>query len=475
MADENLKFEITPDLWILPKFKSFQAKNYLKKCGLTVRDSRDAMQQAGASATAFQMDTSLDPELDLFVSRIMYWYAACDGSAEAIEKYYIEIESVFDEILKTNAETDDEKLLQIKMIDARTYWHKANEKFDPNANIAYRLKMQSRQSVDDQIARLEMLSKLDFEPKKKGAESEDERPEGVYVVRRIGDEGSSDGKSILKRYERIIDKKLKLNGKIPTSEKMKKLKEEFPWARNVIQAIDNSFDLQRDFNGKSGRIKPLLLVGEPGTGKTSLALRIAEIMNVRSTVVAIGGSADSAALNALSRGWSSSKPCGVFLAMHSSKSADPCMILDEIEKGSAVSGQNGSAVGTLLSMLSTPHAYYDQCLLADIDMSHVTWIATANSIDRLPEALVDRFDVYTIPKPTAEHFGVILKGMKNKLAREFNTIPPFLPALDADELNALRSFFTDNRRSLRQFERMFRFVISEAQKREKAMPRMALC
>lgn len=481
MADE--KFEIPYDVWILPRKDIIKCNAYFKKCGLSAPDnSRDAMQKAAAAITAFQMDNSSDAEIELFSGRMFYWYAACAGHPEAVERYFVEIDSVLADVLRNKDEGKIEDKVLSVMIDAHAYWRKEKESFDPTNNLAHRIRLKEHTSINRLIGDdLGELTGLDFgDDTSDNATAEKPKKEvfqhpGVVVLQGIGDAESSDGRSLTKRFERAISKKLRLRGKLPSSEQMLELKREFPWCHNVIQSIDNAIDLKRDFNSKTAKLKPILLVGEAGTGKTSLAIRLAEVMNVKSTVIAIGGSADASGLAAVSRGWGTSKPNGVFLAMHSSRSADPCIILDEVEKGNGIGGHNGSVIGTLLSMLSTPQAFFDNCLLADVDISNVTWIATANSLEPLPEPLIDRFDVHTIPRPSSDHFGIVLSGMKRKLAFEHGTISEFLPSLDIDEENALRSFFSDNHGSLRQFERMFRFAISEAQKREKAMPRMALC
>ncbi|MDM8347257.1 AAA family ATPase, partial [Pseudochrobactrum sp. sp1633] len=223
------------------------------------------------------------------------------------------------------------------------------------------------------------------------------------------------------------------------------------------------------------RLKPILLVGEPGTGKTTLAVKIAEYFKLHATIVAVGGTGDAASLAAVTRGWNGSRPCAPFLAIHKSNFADPCIIVDEIDKAPVLGGHNGSPTGTLLSMLSSPEAFYDTCLLSNFNISRVFWIATANSLESIPDALVDCFQVFVVPRPQADHFGTVTKSMNARLARELDTIPEFLPALDEDEYNALKSFFCDNRGSLRQFDRVFRFVIGEALKREQSIPRSALC
>ncbi|NKW11267.1 AAA domain-containing protein [Ochrobactrum tritici] len=96
--------------------------------------------------------------------------------------------------------------------------------------------------------------------------------------------------------------------------------------------------------------------GPPGSGKTSLARRISEVLNRKAQIIAVGGSNDSAGLASIARGWNGTRPCSPVTFMADNLIADPVLIADEIEKGS-VASNNGSVVGTLLGMIGTPDSF----------------------------------------------------------------------------------------------------------------------
>lgn len=472
---------IHPLIWANLPTTWADAKNQMMGYGFSITDPDSAYEDAQRLIAKHYADDEDKEasEIALSIARLLLWAAACNNSMTVAKKAYIaelktHATSLRRDMMASGGAVNENIHFFTVLLDA---WEKSGGDVGRG-----RITQQAHKLVlngnHDQVTR-QMLEMLDFDNSDiHSTPIAQERPvceRSHKVIREIGDAESADGRGIHKRYSRVLNKPLPLSCAMPEKgHLLSTLGAEFPWARGVVSAIEDAIDLQRSLGIHVPNLKPILLIGEPGTGKTTLALRIAEFLNLRSTILAVGGTSDAAALAAVTRGWSGSRPCAPFLAMHRHSVADPCMIVDEIDKGGAVGGQNGSATGTLLSMLSTSEAYYDTCLLSDVDISRVFWIATANSLDNIPPALVDRFQAFVVPRPEQEHFGTVTKSMRAKLARELNTIPEFLPSIDDDEFNALKSFFYENRGSLRQFDRVFRFVIGEALKREQSIPRSAL-
>lgn len=150
------------------------------------------------------------------------------------------------------------------------------------------------------------------------------------------------------------------------------------------------------------KLPPLLLCGGPGTGKTRLVSEIARIMGLPYTEIPLAGSPDAMKITGLSRYWRSAG-CGLIARTFCEhEHANPIFILDEIDK--AGQSDNGRPHDAILQLLEdrTASKFRDEFLLAPIDASHASFLATANSIDSIPEPLLSRFIVIEVPELTHE-------------------------------------------------------------------------
>lgn len=300
-----------------------------------------------------------------------------------------------------------------------------------------------------------------------------ETPVGCVVVSNIGDPHSAEGKSLLSRYSRLIGRPLPRSGNLPAEgEVAKAIAKHFPWAARTSDIIERSIGLIRDTHSDKSFTKPLIFVGEPGTGKTSLAMFVAEMLGRHHVRLPAAGTMDSGTLAATPRGWSNFRASLPVQAMLSSKTCDPCIIVDEIDKSSKVGMQNGSVMGALMGMLDKPECYYDTALMADADLSNVLFMATANSLEQIEEALLDRFTVVPVPRPGLEHYDVILGGLRMDMAKRLDVHVETLPQLDGDEYGALRNFFSSNRGSLRKLSTAYEIALKSALKRNREVTLM---
>jgi len=160
----------------------------------------------------------------------------------------------------------------------------------------------------------------------------------------------------------------------------------------------------------------------------------------------LAGVSDNRTLEGTARGWSTPQPCFPAMTIHRTGTANPVIAIDEVDKAGA-SRRNGDPLATLLTMIerSTAKCFFDKCLLAPIDLSHVNWILTANDIDRLPMTLRSRLDIVHVDRPDAAHFDVLLANMLCDLATRLELPIDDLPSIPKMIDQRIRSRFARHR------------------------------
>ncbi|MBT0567775.1 endopeptidase La [Williamsia sp. CHRR-6] len=213
--------------------------------------------------------------------------------------------------------------------------------------------------------------------------------------------------------------------------------------------------------GGRGSGAVLLLAGPPGVGKTSLGESVARALGRNFVRVALGGVRDEAEIRGHRRTYVGALPGRIVRAIGEAGSMNPVVLLDEVDK--VGSDYRGDPAAALLEVLDPAqnHTFRDHYLDLDLDLSDVVFLATANVVEQIPSALLDRMELISIDGYTEDDKVVIAREHLLPRQRE-------RAALSEDEVvitdAALRTIAAEYTREpgMRQFERMLATLMRKA-------------
>jgi ATP-dependent Lon protease len=207
---------------------------------------------------------------------------------------------------------------------------------------------------------------------------------------------------------------------------------EYPHAVTAIDLVLR--DLRE---GQPVRLNPVLLVGPPGNGKSRLVRRLGDLLSIGVYRFDGAASSDSVGFGGTAKGWGNTVPSVPARAVQQYRIANAIVMVDEIEKTS-IDVRSGRLWEVILGFLEreTAARYRDVSLDAELDLSWISHIATANSIENMPAPLRDRYRIVRVPAPRPADLPALAAGVLREVAAE-NGEEGFVWPLANDELEVI--------------------------------------
>lgn len=299
----------------------------------------------------------------------------------------------------------------------------------------------------------------------KAIEAETEAPTLVVLARGAVDHlpGSSDsGKGTRSSYtsanpriewEPLAGHAFPLVHGVDAAAAARELEAEFPYASAELRLV-----LGDTVGARFTRPRPTLFLGSPGCGKTRAARRLSEVLGLPLTLYSCAGVSD-AAFGSTSRQWSTGRACVPLQAIKRTGVANPLIVLDELNRA-GTRAENGRITDTLISMLEPEGSrrYHDSFIETAVDLSAVCYLATANSLDGIPDALLDRFRIIRFPEPRAQDLPVLAAAMVRAYREERGLDATWCADLAPDEVELLSHGWKGG--SLRKLSRLTDALLS---------------
>lgn len=284
-----------------------------------------------------------------------------------------------------------------------------------------------------------------------------------YELNRLkGSSASSSEEAVIKTYlDWILDMPWNKSSKdtinIKNAEKI--LQRDHYGLNDVKERIVEYLAVKQMSNSMKGPI--LCLVGSPGVGKTSIAKSIAEAMNRKYSRIALGGMKDESEIRGHRKTYVGAIPGRIAYALKETQTNNPLILFDEIDKIS--SNYKGDPSDALLEVLDSEQNFNfrDNYLELPLDLSNVFFIATANSLDTIPRALLDRMEVIEVSGYTYEEkFQIAKRYLVPKALKEHNVSEESIKISDSAIKEIIEGYTLES--GVRSLNRVIASIIRKA-------------
>lgn len=212
------------------------------------------------------------------------------------------------------------------------------------------------------------------------------------------------------------------------------LEARFPNFKEVINYYKGQFRLKK-LSGKN-YIPPILLLGEPGIGKTLFAKELAQFLNTGYTFIDMGSLTAGWILSGNNGTWKSAKQGKILDAMLKNKSANPLILIDELDKATHSTYDPTLVLYQLLEIVNAKE-FTDEFIDFSFDASGIMYVACANTIQTLSEPLLSRFKIFNIKKPDENQIVNIIQNIYSDAVKDTSI---FEPQIKEDIITLLKTF-----------------------------------
>lgn len=278
-----------------------------------------------------------------------------------------------------------------------------------------------------------------------GSQNDAPQPPGLVVISKSQ---ATKLNNYQPEFKDLVDARLPLVVAHDLAAVRRTLMAEYPHATNAVDLI-----LRPVREGEPVRLAPILLVGPAGSGKSRLVRRIAELWGLP-VYRYDGASASDNMFGGSPKGWGNTTPSAPARAVNQTRVANCVVMIDELDKAGTAS-RNGRLWDALLPFVEreTARRYRDVSLDCELDLSWISYVATANSVEGLPAPLRDRYRIIKVLAPTLTHLPQLAAGVMKEIAIESGEIG-FVSPLAPDELAVIAHAWEKAGLSIRKLQKI---------------------